>query len=131
MELVVRCAACSKAHTFSDLVPFRAECEACAADLHVCLTCRFYDRYVENECREDQSDPVARKDRRNLCEYFKPILPGDTDATDAAAAAAKARLRAAFGEKPTPTAPAGPSAAAPSAADEARARLEALFKKKD
>lgn len=130
MDIVVACHACGRPHTFGDLVPFRADCEACSADLHVCLSCRFYDRYVDNECREDAADPVAVKDRRNLCEYFKPKVIGAN--TDDAVAAAKAKLNAMFGGPPAPASSSAPSSSsdAPlSAADEAKRRLEALFKK--
>ena len=126
-SLLVRCPACKTEATFAGIVPFRAECEKCSADLHVCITCRFYDRYVENECREDQADPVAVKDRRNLCEYWKPLVIGE--GADDEAARAKAKLAAAFGLK----LPASSSQSAPSAtsvADEAKRKLEALFKKK-
>ena len=118
--LEVACPSCQKLHTFSDLVPFRSECDACSADLHVCVTCRFHDRYVENECREDSAEPVAKKDRANLCEYWKPLAVGGSD--EDPAVAAKARLAALFG---------GPAAGSgASAADEAKRKLEELFKKK-
>ncbi len=126
-SLLVRCPACKTEATFAGIVPFRAECEKCAADLHVCITCRFYDRYVENECRENQADPVANKDRRNLCEYWRPLEVGD--AVDDEAARAKAKLAAAFGLRPTSSTPAS-STGGPSAADEAKRKLEELFKKK-
>lgn len=123
MDITVLCHACQKPATFRDFVPFRADCESCSADLHVCLACKHHDRYVENQCREDQADPVAVKDRRNLCEYFKPIAEGTADDE---AARAKAKLAALFGG--APAAPA--SSSAPSAADEAKRKLEELFKKK-
>jgi hypothetical protein len=123
--IVVACHACGRAHHFQDLVPFRAECEGCAADLHACTACRFHDRYVENECREDAADPVAVKDRRNLCEYFKPKTADGTDLDEAARA--KAKLAALFGGGPAP--PPAPRPASDSAADEAKRKLEALFKK--
>jgi hypothetical protein len=121
----VRCPSCKKVHTFDALVPFRAECDACAADLHVCHACRFYDRFVENECRETEADPVANKDRRNLCEYFKPLaISGATDDS----AAARAKLEALFGGAAPARAPAAP--APDDAAAEAKRKLEALFSKK-
>jgi hypothetical protein len=130
MDIVVTCSSCGRAQTFADVVPFRAECEACAADLHSCATCRFHDRFVDNECREDQADPVARKDRRNLCEYWKPKAVG---AVVDDAAAAKAKLAALFGVAVVPpvsaAAPAVPVASS-SAADEAKRKLDELFKKK-
>jgi hypothetical protein len=126
----VQCPSCKKVHAFDGIVPFRAECDACSADLHVCLACRLHDRYVENECREDQSDPVATKDRRNLCEYFKPIALGSQE--EDAAALAKKKLAALFGGAPAPASPAG--AATPSsaqdAAAEAKRKLDELFRKK-
>jgi hypothetical protein len=131
MDIVVNCSVCGRSQTFAGLVPFRAECDGCAADLHTCATCRFHDRFVENECREDQADPVAQKDRRNLCEYWKPRAPGATDADPAAEA--KARLAAMFGA-PLPPAPsttgASGAGAPPTPEQEARRRLEELFRKK-
>ena len=123
----VECHACQRKHSFESVVPFRAECDACNADLHVCLACRMHDRYAENECREDQADPVANKDRRNLCEYFKPLQRSD-DADDAAALAKK-KLAALFGGAPA-TSPLAPSVPTTSDAQaEARRKLDELFKK--
>jgi len=125
MTIVVICHSCQKQHSFSDIVPFRAECDACSSDLHVCLNCKFYDRYVENQCREDQADPVANKDRRNLCEYFKPL---GLDAGEDEATKAKARLAAMFGGTPPSSSAVSSPAADPAA--EAKRKLEELFKKK-
>ena len=125
VTIIVICNSCQKQNSFSDLVTFRAECDGCSADLHVCLNCRFYDRYVENQCREDQSDPVASKDRRNLCEYFKPL---SADVGDDEATRAKAKLAAMFGG--SVSVPSMSSGSSTSAADEAKKKLEDLFKKK-
>jgi hypothetical protein len=127
MDIVVNCASCGRAHSFGGVVPFRAECEGCAADLHTCATCRFHDRSVENECREDQADPVAKKDQRNLCEYWKPRHQG---AVVDDAAAAKAKLAALFGGTPSPPSSSPSSSGALSEADAAKRKLEELFKKK-
>ncbi len=127
MQHTITCPSCGTKHTFDGSLSFREECERCAADLHVCLTCRFYDKYVENECRETEADYVAQKDRRNLCEYYKPRegAPGEVSEADAA----RAKLAALFGGA-APAAPAAASDAAGSPEDEAKRRLEALFKKK-
>lgn len=45
-------------------------CATCAADLHVCLNCRFYDTYKPNQCMID-TDPVLRKERANFCDDFQ------------------------------------------------------------
>jgi hypothetical protein len=128
MSLSVHCHQCGRAHHFADLVPFRAECEGCAADLHACLGCRFFDRFVENQCREDAADPVAVKDRRNLCEYWKPREAGQAgDDT----AAAKAKLAALFGG-PAPSSLSSSSSSSSSSDDAAaiaKRKLEALFRK--
>jgi hypothetical protein len=126
--LEVLCPACARVHTFDGRVSFRAECEACAADLHVCLACRFYDRHVENDCREPTAEPVSVKDRRNLCELFEPRGRVTVDDT----AIARAKLDALFGGKPaaSTTAPTAPVTSSTRAVDDAKAKLEALFKKK-
>jgi hypothetical protein len=117
-DVVVVCPSCRTEARFSDLVPFRAECEKCSADLHVCTACRFHDRYVENECREPEADPVATKDRRNLCEYFKPKGAADADPS----AEARRKLEALFGG--------AKAVAADDPQAEAKRKLDALFKKK-
>ena len=97
----IACHDCSKQHSFDTLLPFREECDKCAADLHVCLTCRFYDKYADNECRDVSADPVNIKDRRNLCEYWKPVdgdAAGGADPNDEVADA-KAKLEALFAKK--------------------------------
>lgn len=121
MALVeIACPGCATPHRFDGALAFREECERCAADLHVCITCRFHDRYVENECREHSAEYVADKRKRNLCEYYKPKAPGVAELDETAVA--KARLAALFGgAEPVPPQP---------SIDDARARLEALFKKK-
>ena len=124
----ISCPACRAEHSFEGTLSFREECERCAADLHVCLTCRFHDEYADNECRETQADPVQQKDRRNLCEYYKPLAPGDAGEYDEAAAA-KAKLAALFGGAPGAV-DAGATVAEP-AVDDHRAKLAALFKKRD
>lgn len=126
MPNVVHCPACMTPHAFEGALGFREECAHCSADLHVCLTCRFHDRYAENECRETEAEYVAAKDRRNLCEYFRPRAPEEhRDAS----AEARAKLEALFGGRsPSSVAPFG-TAASSSPQDEAKRRLEQLFKK--
>tara|TARA_Y100001934_G_C11690327_1_gene467556 strand:- start:73 stop:486 length:414 start_codon:yes stop_codon:yes gene_type:complete len=132
----ISCPECERLHSFDGNLSFREECDACAHDLHVCLTCDFHDQYAENQCRETTADPVNQKDRRNLCEYWKPKSPKES--SHQSAAEAKAKLHAFFGEDTPITreihfdhsashaTPASPSS---SEADEAKRKLEALFKK--
>lgn len=78
----------------------RETCLACGYDLHCCRNCAFYDPTFHNQCTETQAERQVEKQAGNFCEYFSFLL----QAADA-------------------NAPAPPGA-------DARARLEALFKKK-
>lgn len=75
-------------------------CPSCEADLHCCLNCRFYDPQLSNACREPNVEPVRDKDVGNFCDYFALGEPESRPPTDQAKAT------------------------------DARAKLEALFRKK-
>lgn len=104
------------------------------------MNCRHYDARYNNSCRETMADPIEDKDRRNFCEYFAPNSAGATAAKTAAKQAeSRAKLDALFGGGPTAS---GPSQTAreklesmfgrkppTDRADEARKKLDALFKK--
>lgn len=126
----IHCPDCNLSHSYEGHLSFREECENCAHDLHICLTCDFHDQYVENQCREPTADPVNQKDRRNLCEYWKPVSRAERlgESSDDA----KAKLHALFGEKgPTSNKAARPSleGSTSTEVDEAKRKLEELFKK--
>lgn len=102
-----------------------AECRSCAAELHVCRMCAFYDPSYGDGCREPVADPPGDKERANFCGYFKArpgawVPPGDE------AERARAELEALFGAAPAPGG-AGPESPAPE--DDARRQLESLFGK--
>jgi len=96
-----QCHFCSAPVTVSEPIPRDAECESCRHDLRCCINCCHYDTHYNNSCRETMADPVEDKDRRNFCEYFS-----FTRAAFRGAAPGKDR------------------------AADARAKLDALFKKK-
>jgi hypothetical protein len=96
------------------------ECRKCGAELHVCKLCEWYSTAVAKQCRETIAEEVKDKERANFCDYFKARPDAWTAAPVDEAANAKAQLHALFG---------GGGAQA-SAADKARAELDALFKKK-
>jgi len=78
-------------------IGFRDECPRCGGDLHICLSCRFYDPHVANQCREPAiPEPVRDKERRNLCEYFKPAAAGLNDKRESAGDEARRKLEALF-----------------------------------
>jgi ribosomal protein L40E len=100
-----------------------AECKACHAKLHVCRMCEFYDTSVAKSCREPVAEEVKDKTRANFCDYFK-ARPGAYSARDdAAGRKAASELESLFGLD------AGSAPASPSTADEARRKLDELFKK--
>lgn len=95
------CHACGTTITRNEPIPRDLTCEKCGADVRCCLNCKFNDSTRNNQCRETEADLVMDKTRRNFCEYF--VL------SDRAFAGGAARV---------------------DRAAEARAKLDALFKKK-
>ena len=54
-------------------------CLRCAADLHTCGNCRFFDTTTMWECRESANIParVPGKHARNVCTFFSPKIVRD------------------------------------------------------
>ncbi|PLX46368.1 MAG: hypothetical protein C0609_00800 [Deltaproteobacteria bacterium] len=50
----------------------RDTCPKCDADLRACVNCDFFAPGHYNECREEQAERVAEKDRATTCDYFRP-----------------------------------------------------------
>lgn len=69
---MVICHACGKQNDTGERVGRRNVCEACGADLHVCLNCLHYDPTAYNQCREPQAERVLEKAQANFCDYFEP-----------------------------------------------------------
>ncbi len=115
------CHACGKAIEGTERVGFHAVCDACDADLHVCLNCRFHDPGASKQCREPAADLVVEKERANRCEWFQAGEGTGTARTGEEEA--RAKLDALF-RKP------GAPAARPPGKKDPRAALDALFKKK-
>ena len=100
-ESFLHCFKCGTPYPIKDRIGRKDTCPKCDADLHCCLNCRHYNRSAHNECNEPQAEWVRDKDRANFCDYFEP------------------RRGASAGTR------------RPSSADNARARFEDLFKKKE
>lgn len=115
------CHACGLALDTSERVGFRATCEKCCADLHVCLNCRFHDPRASRACREPEADLVVEKDRSNRCDWFQAGREADSGTTDDGAA--REGLDALF-RKP------GEAPARAAAKTDPRVVADALFKKK-
>jgi len=100
-----------------------AECKACHAKLHVCRMCEFYDTSVAKSCREPVAEEVKDKTRANFCDYFRARPGAYAAGDDTAKKKAASELEALFGLSP------GSAPASPSTADDARRKLDDLFRK--
>ena len=69
----MRCHACQTevALAAGESVGFRDECDACRADLHVCLNCAHHDPTAYNQCRESGAERVLDVERANRCDWFR------------------------------------------------------------
>lgn len=99
-----QCQLCGAPVAITVPVPRDSECESCRHDLRCCRNCRHYDTRYNNACKETEAEPVAEKERRNFCEFFE--------------------------FNPAPFAGGAGKGGTRTRADDARARLDALFKKK-
>jgi hypothetical protein len=77
-------------------------CPGCSAYLHACIQCDFHDPRVHNQCLEPQAEFVANREKANFCEFFQVAGSQQGQA-----------VRASRERK----------------AEEARAKLESLFKR--
>jgi hypothetical protein len=66
----LQCQFCGSAVTLAEPIPRESSCEKCRHDYHSCRQCRHYDTSRHNSCRETQAEMVEDKERRNFCEFF-------------------------------------------------------------
>lgn len=52
-------------------IGFRASCDHCGCDLHVCKNCVFYQVGKPNDCLVPGTEYVSDREKANLCESFK------------------------------------------------------------
>jgi hypothetical protein len=99
MAGISRCYRCGESLAALTL-PFsrQDECPSCAAHLHVCRMCEYFDAAVPKQCLEDDAEEVSEKERANFCEWFKPAADAFDPVRAGKAAKAQAALVALFGE---------------------------------
>jgi len=122
--VVYRCYKCGEELEFDVKIGRRDVCPNCHAYLHCCFNCEYWDANVHNQCTENRAEFIRDRAEGNFCLYFTFKKPPE----DAAAEQneAKAKLDAMFGGgKKGAAAP----VFSPKTPDDARSRLEALFKK--
>ena len=59
-----------------DKISFRSECDRCAASLHCCQNCKYYQVGLYNDCKVAGTERVLDKSARNFCEDFSPLGKG-------------------------------------------------------
>ena len=120
-EPIYRCHKCKEELVFDVKIGRRDMCPNCYAYLHCCFNCQYWDPSVHNECTENRSEFIRDRSEGNFCLYFtfKESIDEDAGEQDDA----KSRLNALFGEGGSSV-----QKAAPKTADDARSRLEDLFK---
>jgi hypothetical protein len=117
-----------------------ANCPKCYTEVHCCRMCRHYDPRVTDQCAEDRAEPPLNKEVANFCDWFEPATGTFESQRTTKQDHARAELEALFGKRPgSPPAseadagtqePADDTPPKPlSKEEEARARLDALFKK--
>jgi predicted RNA-binding Zn-ribbon protein involved in translation (DUF1610 family) len=128
-EIRHQCYKCQEELVFDVKIGRLDTCPNCGAYLHSCRNCKFWDLNAHNQCTENQGEFIRDREAGNFCGWFQFRVMGDD--VSGAVTDAKSKLAALFGgggaSKPAVTAPA--SAPPVSQEDEARRRLEALFKK--
>ncbi len=69
---MLKCYKCNKELPISlgEKISFKEECPKCAADLHCCAMCIYYDTSYYNDCKESNAERVLDKEKNNFCEYF-------------------------------------------------------------
>ncbi|MFT7622225.1 MAG: hypothetical protein ACI9WU_001393 [Myxococcota bacterium] len=125
-----KCYSCQEELIFDTKIGRRDMCPNCSAYLHCCLNCEHHDKNVHNECKENQGEFIRDRSEGNFCLYFEFMTLGEDG--ESAGDAARNKLNSLFGggggdgpKKPT----LGDFVASPKTAEDARSKLEDLFKK--
>jgi hypothetical protein len=74
---VFKCNQCGQQRISLEQPTLDEVCVKCAADLHTCSNCRFFEPTTQWECREKISVRVPNKQARNECVFFQPKVVRD------------------------------------------------------
>ena len=77
----------------------RDECPECAADLHICRMCVYFNPNIPRQCAEDGAEEVLDKLKVNFCDWFKPSATAFDPVMATQEARAKSELASLFGEE--------------------------------
>ncbi len=78
-----KCNQCGQLRQNLGVLTHDETCLKCAADLHTCGNCRFFDTTTMWECRENIPARIANKHGRNECANFSPKIVRDLAADKA------------------------------------------------
>jgi len=114
-----QCYKCREELVFDVKIQRLDTCPNCGAYLHCCYNCKYRNPNVHNECELDRSEFVRDREAANFCTAFefKPVEDVDLDEAEDA----RKKLESVFGASTSP--------GVPDTSDDAKKRLEDLFKK--
>jgi hypothetical protein len=67
-------------------------CVHCAADIHVCKNCRFYNPSLHNQCRIPEADFIRDREAANFCPHFDILDRDAAPEQDDSVTKARAKL---------------------------------------
>ena len=71
-------------------------CPDCGEDVHTCTNCSQFDTSARFECRQELTEPILKKAKRNECELFSPKTTQEFDTDKPAPGDARAAFDSLF-----------------------------------
>lgn len=68
----MNCCFCSETIAIEQKISRRDTCPRCDRDLRCCKQCHFFDPHAYNECREVAAERIVDKGRANFCDFYVP-----------------------------------------------------------
>ena len=122
-----QCYKCEEELVFDVKIGRLDTCPNCSAYLHSCRNCRFWSPSAHNQCIENQGEFIRDREAGNFCNWFSFRVIGEDNSAELNKA--KSKLDALFGVGGGGGGPQSAPVVSPKTDGDARARLEALFKK--
>ena len=88
------CWYCGESVASADRFGFSDICPVCGKDLRVCKNCAFYAPGQYGDCKENISETVRDKEKRNFCDFFR--IAKDNGGADRSKIDAARQARGAF-----------------------------------
>lgn len=105
-----------------------AQCKSCAADLHVCRLCKYYNPNHFEKCDHELAEPAREVDVANFCHYFRPKANAYNPQEKSKADEALAQLKSLFADSNTATTPTNKQPTDQEERPEAKTKFDDLFK---